>query len=155
MTEKITKENKPKEEKLSAHFSFEELTRTDEEELQEKNREEARTYKEQLKKLAEFAEKIRKIIDCPMVVTSAFRGEDLNKKLGGSPTSKHRFGEAIDFIPKTKSAKEAFTEIIVSNILYHEIILERRGKGHLIHIAMGERRKKLYSPEDGKYVFIL
>lgn len=149
-----TKEEK-KEEKLTEHFSLEELTRTDEEELQEKNRAEGKLYKEQLKKLAEFAEQIRKIIDCPMVVTSAFRGEDLNKKLGGSPTSKHRFGEAIDFIPKIKSAKEAFTEIIISNIIYHEIILERRGKGHLIHIAMGEKRKKLYSPEGGKYVFIL
>lgn len=149
-----TKEEK-KEEKLTPHFSLEELTRTYEEELQEKNRAEGKLYKEQLKKLAEFAEQIRLIIDCPMVVTSAFRGEDLNKKLGGSPTSKHRFGEAIDFIPKTKSAKEAFTEIIISNILYHEIILEKRGNGHLIHIAMGEKRKKLYSPEGGKYVFIL
>lgn len=149
------KSNKPKEEKLSEHFSFEELTHTDDDKLKEKNKQEARSYKDKLVKLAEFAESVRAIIDSPMIITSGFRCEELNKKLGGSPTSKHRFAEAIDFIPKNKSAKEAFTEIIVSNILYHEIILERRGKGHLIHIAMGERRKKLYSPEDGKYVFIL
>lgn len=155
MSKTQTKTNKPKEEKLSAHFSFEELSRTDDEELKEKNKAEAKACKEKLKQLALFAEEVRKIIGCPMVVTSAFRGEELNKKLGGSPTSKHRFGEAIDFIPKTKSAKEAFTEIIVSNILYHEIILEKRGNGFLIHIAMGEKRKKLYSPEGGKYVFIL
>lgn len=155
MTEKITKENKPKEEKLTEHFSFEELSRTDDEQLKEKNKTEARENKEKLKKLAQFAEEVRKIIACPMVVTSAFRGEELNKKLGGSPTSKHRLCEAIDFIPKTKSAKEAFTEIIISNILYHEIILEKRGNGFLLHIAMGEKRKKLYSPEGGKYVPIL
>ena len=149
------KKEEKKEEKLTDHCSFEELTRTDDTELQEKNRSEARSYKPQLQKLAEYAEEIRKIIGCPMVVTSAFRGEGLNKKLGGSPTSKHRFGEAIDFIPKTKSAKEAFTEILVSNIEYHEVILEKRGNGHLIHIAMGSKRKKLYSPEGGKYVFIL
>ena len=149
------KSNKPKEEKLSEHFSFEELTHTDDEKLKEKNKQEARSYKDKLVKLAEFAESVRAIIDSPMIITSGFRCEELNKKLGGSPTSKHRFAEAIDFIPKNKSAKEAFTEIIISNILYHEIILEKRGKGHLIHIAMGEKRKKLYSEACGKYANVL
>ncbi len=155
MTEKITKENKPKEEKLSAHFSFEELTRTDEEELQEKNREEARTYKEQLKKLAEFAESVRSVLGCPLTVTSAFRCEKLNKRIGGSAMSQHLFAEAIDIIPMKMSAFEAFTKIIISGISYAQIILEKRGYGHLIHISIGFKRQKMYSPAGAKYENIL
>ena len=138
--------------KLSTHFKFSELTTTDDKEFKEKNKEIAKEcYEYQLKALAGFAEKVRKIIGCPMIITSGFRCEQLNKKLGGSPTSKHRFCEAIDFIPKTISAFEAFAKILVSDLEYHEVILEKRGNGHLIHIAMGIKMKKLYSSKVGEY----
>lgn len=138
--------------KLSNHFKFSELTTTDDKELKETNKEIAeKNYKQELKQLAEFAETVRKIIGCPMIITSGFRCERLNNKLGGSPTSKHRFCEAIDFIPKSISALEAFTKILISGLVYHECILEKRGNGHLIHIAIGTKKKKLYSPKAGEY----
>lgn len=137
---------------LSPHFKFSEFVITDDKEFKAKNQEIAyNEYLKELTKLAEFAEKIREILCCPMIITSAFRCEKLNAKVGGSPTSQHRFAEAIDFIPKTMSAFEAFTKIIISGISYGQIILEKRGQGHLIHISLGSKRQKLYSPKGGKY----
>ena len=149
-----TKQEK-KEEKLSPHFSLEELTRTDEGDLKELNLEEGRAIKDKLIKLAEFAESVRAVLGCPLTVTSAFRCEKLNNKLGGSPTSQHRFAEAIDIIPMKMSAFEAYTRILISGIAYGQMILEKRGKGHLIHISMGFKRQKMYSPAGGKYENIL
>lgn len=144
-----------KDEKLSPHFTFSELVVTDYKDLQEKNKDKALEYRPQIQKLADFAEQIRAILDCPMIITSGYRCEELNNYIGGSPTSKHIYCEAIDFIPKSMDAYQAFARIIISNIEYHEIILEKRGLGHIIHIAMGYKRKKLYSPKQGAYNNVL
>lgn len=141
--------------KLTKHFSFSELTHTDVKELQEENTDQARHYLSKVKELAEFAEKVRKIIGSPMIITSGFRCEQLNKKLGGSPTSQHRFGEAIDFIPKDISAFTAFAKIIISNIEYGQLILEKRGLGYLLHISTGSKRQKLFSERQGEYKHVL
>lgn len=137
--------------KLTKHFSFSELTHTDVKELQEENTDQARNYLSKIKELAEFAEQVREIIGCPMIVTSAFRCEKLNAKLGGSPTSQHRFGEAIDFIPKDMSAFSAFTKIIISNIEYGQLILCKRGISHFIHISVGKKHQCMYSEKIGSY----
>lgn len=141
--------------KLTSHFTYNELTNTDVKELLEKNREQGLQYRPQLKKLAEFAEQVREILDCPMVITSGYRCEELNTKLGGSPTSRHVFAEAIDFIPKSMDAYQAFAKIIVSNIEYGQLILEKRGLGHILHISLGSKRQKMYSPKAGVFKNVL
>ena len=141
--------------KLTPHFTLEELTRTDEKDLKQLNLEEGLKVKDKLVKLAEFAESVRTVLGCPLTVTSGFRCEKLNKRIGGSAMSQHLFGEAIDIIPMKMSAFEAFTKIIISGISYGQIILEKRGYGHLIHISMGFKRQKMYSPAGAKYENIL
>lgn len=141
--------------KLSPHFKFSELVTTDDKELKALNAEEGYKVKDKLVKLAEFAESVRAVLGCPLIVTSGFRCLKLNNKIGGSAMSQHLFAEAIDIIPKDMSAFEAFTKIIVSGIAYKQIILEKRGQGHLIHISMGFKRQKLYSSQGGKYDPIL
>ncbi len=136
--------------KLTPHFTLEELTRTDEKDLKQLNLEEGLKVKDKLVKLAEFAESVRGVLGCPLTVTSGFRCEQLNAKIGGAIMSQHRFAEAIDIIPMKMSAFEAFTKIIISGIAYGQLILEKRGNGHLIHISMGFKRQKLYSPKAGK-----
>lgn len=135
--------------KITEHFSLEELTTTDCAELKEQNRKEA--PKDKLLKLAEFAEKVRAVLNCPMIITSGFRCEKLNNLVGGSPTSQHRFCEAIDFIPKM-DADKAFGRIILSGIEYGQLIYYTRGISHFLHISMGAKRQNLKSDEVGKYV---
>ena len=143
-----------KEEKLTPHFSFKELTRTDEHELQEKNRDKALEFRPKLQKLAEFAEGVRAILNCPMIITSGFRCEELNKKIGGSPTSQHVFAEAIDFIPHMDCEK-AFAKIILSNIEYGQLIIYTRGISRFLHISIGYKRQKMKSDKVGSYENIL
>ena len=135
--------------KLTEHFTTEELTYTDCAELKEQNLKSA--PKDKLLKLAEFAEKVRAVVGSPMIITSGFRCEKLNNLLGGSPTSQHRFAEAIDFIPKKLDAETAFARIIISGIEYGQLIFYTRGISHFLHISMGAKRQKLKSDEVGKY----
>jgi zinc D-Ala-D-Ala carboxypeptidase len=41
-------------------------------------------------------EPIRNHFKCPILISSGYRSKDLNNKIGGSKTSQHCFGQAID-----------------------------------------------------------
>ena len=142
-----------KTQKLTEHFTVQELTTTDQNGLQKTNTKEGLKISDKLQALAEFAEEVRAVIqNCPMVITSGYRCEKLNKAIGGSKTSEHLKCEAIDFIPKKMSAFKALGYILISELKWDQLILEKRGQGYLIHISMGDKREVLYSPKAASYV---
>ena len=142
-----------KTQKLTDHFTVQELTTTDQNGLQRTNTKEGLKISDKLQALAEFAEEVRAVIqNCPMVITSGYRCEKLNKAIGGSKTSEHLKCEAIDFIPKKMSAFKALGYILISELKWDQLILEKRGQGYLIHISMGDKCQVLYSPEAASYV---
>ena len=98
-------------EKLSEHFSFDELTHTSKYELLEANRQSAKAFMKQLKYVVGTLEEIREVLEVPLRVTSGFRNNALNKAVGGSPTSGHTKGLCADFIPIGMDVIEAFTII--------------------------------------------
>lgn len=137
--------------KLTAHFTFEELTRTDIADLQNKNRKMGESIKGKLIRLAEWAETLRSVLKVPLIVTSGYRCGKLNERVGGSATSQHTKAEAIDFIPSGLWVREAFVRLKDSNAQFGQLILERRGGGFIIHAGMGTKRQLLYSPKAGVY----
>lgn len=137
--------------KLTEHFTLEELTRTDNKEFKELNAEQGKKRLYELSKLAMFAEQVRSIVNCPMIITSGYRCPELNKAIGGSSTSQHIKFEAIDFIPKSIDALNAFCAIALSCFNFGQLILEKRGLGYILHISMGNDRKTLYSANLGHY----
>ena len=136
---------------LTKHFTLRELTTTDIKELQDKNYEEGKLKLYELCKVATLLESVRALLNSPMVITSGYRCEAVNDRIKGSKTSQHLRAEAADFIPLKLSAKEAFDMIRKSDIKYGQLILEKRGNGHLIHISIGTKRQNLYSPAQGVY----
>ncbi|MDR3048695.1 MAG: hypothetical protein LBV16_02485 [Elusimicrobiota bacterium] len=85
--------------KLNAHFTLQELTITSYVNLLTQNTKEADRFIVSLKDLCKkILEPIRVFYGKPMIITSGFRGEALNKAVGGSITSQHCRGEAADFI---------------------------------------------------------
>lgn len=144
-----------KDEKLTPHFTFSELVVTDYKDLQEKNKDKALEYRPQIQKLADFAESVREILGVPMIITSGFRCEELNKRVGGSALSQHIRAEAIDFIPLKMSAYEAFAKIMLSNIEYGQLIIYTRGISHFLHISIGSKRQKMFSAKVGEYGNVL
>ena len=137
--------------RLTEHFTFEELTKTNVAELQNKNRKQAESLKGKIIRLAEWAETLRAVIKVPMIITSGYRCGKLNERVGGSPTSQHTKAEAIDFIPSGLWVREAFVRLKDSGVPFGQLILERRGGGFIIHAGMGTKRQLLYSPKAGVY----
>lgn len=137
--------------RLTEHFTFEELTRTDIAELQNKNRKMAESLKGKIIRLAEWAETLRAVLKVPLIVTSGYRCGKLNERVGGSPASQHTKAEAIDFIPSGLWVREAFVRLKESNAQFGQLILEKRGGGFIIHAGMGTKRQLLYSPKAGAY----
>lgn len=97
---------------LTEHFSFEELTSTSHDDLLESNRAIAESYMKQLKYVAGTLEEIRAVLGVPLKVTSGFRSSQLNRLVGGSPTSGHTKGLCADIIPLGRSVEDAYALIM-------------------------------------------
>ena len=97
---------------MTEHFTFNELTNTTHSELLESNRKIAEGYMKQLKYVAGTLEEIREVLGVPLKVTSGFRSSQLNKLVGGSPTSGHTKGLCADVIPNGMDVLEAHNKII-------------------------------------------
>lgn len=77
-------------------------------------------------------------------ITSGYRCEQLNKLVGGVPTSNHRNGFAADIIPLHTSFKLVY-DYIVKNLDYDECFIETNKQGvKWLHVAYrkGNNRKK-------------
>jgi uncharacterized protein YcbK (DUF882 family) len=122
---------------LTQHFSFEELTRTRQTDLQDANRKEARDYFDRLRLVAEMLEVIRTKFGV-VRVTSGFRGPALNKAVNGSSTSQHSKGEAADFVCPSVTVDELHKWIVTeSGLAYGQCILEKPPGSAWVHISLG------------------
>ena len=140
--------------KLTPHFTIEELAGTTIKKFQKQNLEEAESEIGKLYMLAGFAERVREIIGHPLIVTSGFRCKALNMHLGGAKTSQHLLCEAIDIICKKLSAKEMFDKIKVSDLKYEQMIVERNKSGaEWLHISIGSLKQRLQY-KDGFYSYL-
>ena len=123
---------------LTEHFSFEELTRTRQADLQDANRREARDYIDRLKLVAQMLEVIRAKFG-PVRVNSGFRGPALNAATkGASSTSQHSKGEAADIVCPAVTVDELHRWIVCeSGIPFGQCILEMPGSSVWLHISLG------------------
>lgn len=137
---------------LTEHFTFLELTKTDKPEFQELNRRKALCYTGSLTELCRTVlEPIRLHYGKPVVVHSGFRCYELNKAVGGSATSQHMIGEAVDFHVEGVTLEETFNWLWKEpGIPFGQLIDERRGDGRWLHIGMGGKREVL-GFKDGAY----
>lgn len=136
--------------KLSDHFTFEQLTRTDLVQYQELNRKINEVEREKLIECALLLEECRNIIGGDLDIHSGRRCQALNDAVGSSDKSQHLKCEAIDFSPAGHDTQEsidsAFALIInaykVGKIKFGQLISEsvtgnRENKKYWIHISLG------------------
>lgn len=130
--------------KLTEHFTLEELSTTNKKEFKAENIKYAGKFLDgKIQHLANFAEKVREIINSPMEITQGVRCPALNKAVGGVSTSFHCKCEAIDFVPRKIIVKKAFDLLRNSNLEFDELIYEIKDKKEWIHIAIGYKREIL------------
>ena len=84
---------------LSPHFALEEMTFSEKAMENDIDNKPPTKIIDNLLILAAHMETIRKILGGrPIKITSGYRCEELNRLVGGSETSAHRFGLAVDFV---------------------------------------------------------
>lgn len=136
---------------LTEHFTFEELTVTNNAELQERNRMEALEFVPALIEVAKLLEYLRAGISRPLSIHSGFRCPELNgATIGSSKTSQHMKGEAADFSGPGLDDEEANNWLFNStlevlhtkNLEFGQCIKEEAlrpyGKVHWVHISLGK-----------------
>ena len=126
---------------VTQNFSLRELTRS--ETARRMGVENIPTEKEMqnIRKTAEKLEEIREYVGRGIIVTSCFRSERVNKLVGGSPTSAHRFGSAADCdaigMTSFDFAKKLIEMRDVGKLVFDQLILEfpERGDGAWVHVG--------------------
>jgi putative chitinase len=132
---------------LSRHFTLTELTVTD---TDEDNTPSATALK-RLTTTARHMEAIRALLRKPIVVNSGYRSPAVNKAVGGSLTSAHALGYAVDFVCPAFGEPIAICRAIkASKIEFDQLILE----GNLwVHISFDPRmRQQILTYLGSRYV---
>lgn len=126
---------------ITEHFSLKELTRSETARRLGLQNTPSSAEMANIQYTAEQLEKIRAYVGRGIVVTSCFRSERVNKAVGGSPTSAHRFGLAADCdaigLTSLAFAKEIIKMRDEGKIMFDQLILEfpERGDGAWVHVG--------------------
>jgi hypothetical protein len=89
--------------------------------------------------------------DVPVLVTSGYRSPRLNREVGGSATSQHMLGEAVDFrAPQFGTPAQIVATIASSAIDYDQVISESTRSGaQWVHISFGPRNRRAALEKSG------
>jgi hypothetical protein len=138
--------------KLSEHLNLAEVTRSDSAKRKGIDNTPTPEHLENFKKLAEnIFEPIRKHFGVPIHISSGYRSKALNTAIGGSLTSQHCSGEAID-IDMDGSANgvnnKMVFEFIKANLNFDQLIWEFGTKDapdwvHVSFETSGKQRKQI------------
>jgi len=132
--------------KLSEHFTFAEMTRTNTRIENVPN--EAQV--ENLKRLCGWLERLREKVGKPIIINSGYRSEAVNKAVGGVKSSNHLTGCAADIHVTGIEQLVRYAAVLLdisdeSQEAFDELLLERSSRGtYWIHFAVrpsGNRRK--------------
>lgn len=96
------------------------------------------------KRLLEFIQDIRDKWGSGIRITSGFRGEILNKLVGGSKTSAHKKCNAVDMYPVNNKFEE-FKKFIIEYLKdknFDQCILEKSGNSQWIHFGLYNNSEK-------------
>ena len=115
---------------LSEHFTYDEFTATQHNDLQDENRAEGLMHLADLTATAQVAEQVRALFGGPLVIHCAFRCKRLNDAVGSQDHSQHLVGQAFDFHVQDLGADDthlraALHTIAGSGIKFHQLLIER------------------------------
>jgi zinc D-Ala-D-Ala carboxypeptidase len=117
---------------LSAHFSLEELTRSDTAARLGIANDPTPEHLANLRHLAEQMETVRALFDKPIGISSGYRNPQVNRAVGGVSNSAHALGHAADFHVDGLDDLAAAKRIRDSPLKFDQLIYE---KGRCVHIS--------------------
>lgn len=136
---------------LSRYFSLAEMTTTS---TGLSNKPDAQQLA-RLTATAQAMDEVRKLLGHPIRVNSGFRSAAVNRAVGGSPTSAHALGYAVDFVcPKFGDPMAICRAIVASGIKFDQLILEapNSATGGWVHLSFDPRmRRSILTMKNGRY----
>ncbi|MHA6193902.1 D-Ala-D-Ala carboxypeptidase family metallohydrolase [Pseudomonas wadenswilerensis] len=93
--------------------------------------------------LCKTLEQVRSLVDQPLLVSSGYRSEALNRRVGGSVSSAHVLGLAADIIAVSLTPRQLAQRIQDSSLAFDQLILEFDGWVHLGLAEYQQRRQVL------------
>ena len=124
---------------LSEHFQLGEFTESKHPEVYNVP---SHTAIANLKRLCEWLEVLRERAGCPIIINSGYRSPQLNRKVGGEPTSNHLTGCAADIRTNGMEQAIVYGAILVtyakeSHQEFDELLIERNRYGAVwLHFAV-------------------
>ena len=138
--------------KLSEHLDLSEVTRSESAKRKGISNIPTEAHIANFKLLAEkIFEPIRTHFRCPIIISSGYRSKELNAAIGGSLTSQHCQGEAIDIdmdgTPNGVTNRMVF-DYIKDNLEFDQLIFEFGDKEnpdwvHVSYESSGKQRKQI------------
>lgn len=125
---------------LSEHFTLEEMVASDTAVRKGIDNTPPPEVISRLQVLAQYLERIREVLNAPIIITSGYRCPALCEAIGSSAKSSHTAGEAADFkAPKFGSAREITLAIRDNGIPFDQLIYE----GTWVHFGIREPMRKM------------
>lgn len=109
---------------LSPHFSLEELTISQEAARRGLDNEPDGEVLHNLMGLAQVLERVRESLQRPINISSGYRSPEVNAAVGGSKTSAHCKGLAVDMNCPGLKPRELAEAILKSGVEFDQLILE-------------------------------
>lgn len=138
--------------KLSEHLDLSEVTRSESAKRKGISNMPTEAHIANFKLLAEkIFEPIRTHFRCPIIISSGYRSKELNAAIGGSATSEHCSGQAIDIdmdgTPNGVTNRMVF-DYIKDNLDFNQLIFEFGDKEnpdwvHVSYESSGKQRKQI------------
>jgi hypothetical protein len=138
--------------KLSEHLDLSEVTRSESAKRKGISNMPTEAHIANFKLLAEkIFEPIRNHFRCPIIISSGYRSKELNAAIGGSLTSQHCQGEAIDIdmdgTPNGVTNRMVF-DYIKDNLDFDQLIYEFGDSNnpdwvHVSYESTGKQRKQI------------
>jgi len=90
-------------------------------------------------------DKVRSLYGKPIMINSGYRSQELNKLVGGSVTSEHLTGEAVDItVGSREENKKLFDMILQCGIVFNQLIDEQNYKWiHISYKRTGTNKKQV------------
>jgi uncharacterized protein YcbK (DUF882 family) len=107
---------------------------------------------ENLRYTAGRLEEVRALLNHPMAISSGYRSPALNDAVGGSLTSQHRYGLAVDFTADGFGTPfEVCKAIEAGGIAYDQLIHEYGSWVHISFVRHNPRGQTLTTFAPGRY----
>jgi zinc D-Ala-D-Ala carboxypeptidase len=126
---------------LSPHFTLDEFTASQTADRLGLDNDPTPAVMESLKHTAMGLEGVRmRLGGAPILISSGYRAPAVNAAVGGSLTSQHMTGQAVDFIcPRFGTPRQIVDALAESDVPYDQLILEF---GRWVHISFSDKARR-------------